>query len=131
MSEMSAESTALAARSPFACSRVSNDMLRPLPGVDGRSTWGRRRRDLIAALTAEMSRPPRARDKVLLANVATLIVRTEQLHVQIARGEPVDDDQFIRLSHAAARLLTALGLDKARPHDGPSLGELLANGGAP
>jgi hypothetical protein len=121
---MMAGSTAIAARSKFACSSVSNDILRPLPGVDGRSTWGRRRRDLIIALTSELGRPLRERDKVLIANAASLIVRCEQLHVQIANGAAVDDDQLIRLSNVATRLLTALGLDKRKPAEFESLDPL-------
>jgi hypothetical protein len=121
---MPAESTAIAARSPFASSRVSNSLLKPLPGVDGRSTWGRRRRDLIASLTGEMNRPLRERDKVLIANAASIICRGEQLHVQIANGAAVDDDQLIRLSNVATRLLTALGLDKHKPPESESLDPL-------
>ena len=95
-----------------------------LPGVDGRSAWSRRRRDLIASFTAELGRPPRERDKVLIANAASLIVRCEQLHVQIANGSTVDDNDLIRLSNVAARLLTALDLDKRRPSVSESLDPL-------
>jgi hypothetical protein len=52
---------------------------------------------------------------VLIANAASLIVRCEQLHVQIANGVTVDDNDLIRLSNVATRLLTALGFDKLRP----------------
>ena len=51
-----------------------------------------------AALTAELGRPLRERDKALIANTASLIVRCEQLHVQIVNGAEVDDDQLIRLT---------------------------------
>jgi hypothetical protein len=121
---MPKESIAVAARSPFASARVSNDPLKALPGVDGRSTWGRRRRDLIASFTAELGRPLRERDRVLIANAATVIVRCEQLHVLIANGAEVDDNQLIRLSNVATRLLTALGLDKRKPPDSESLDPL-------
>jgi hypothetical protein len=83
--------------------------------VDGRSTWSRRRRDLVASFTAGLGRPLHERDKVLIANAASLIVRCNQLHVPIANGASVDDDDLIRLSNAAMRLLTALGFDKRRP----------------
>jgi hypothetical protein len=36
------------------------------------------------------------------------VVRFEQLHVQIANGSIVDDNDLIRLSNVAARLLTAV-----------------------
>src|SRR5262245_5424361 len=104
---MPAESIEVAVRSPFARSSVSNGK-RSLPGIDGRGTWSRRRRDLIASFTAELGRPLRERDKALIANAASLIVRCEQLHVQIVNGADIDDDQLIRLSNVATRLLTAL-----------------------
>jgi hypothetical protein len=125
---MDAESTPVAARSPYARSSMSNDMLKPLPGVDGRSTWGRRRRDLISALIAELGRPLRERDKALIANAASLICRCEQIHVQIANGADVDDDQLIRLSNVSTRLLTLLGLDKTKLKPvGPTLSEYIAS----
>jgi hypothetical protein len=129
---MVAESTEVAVRSPFARSVVTNGK-RPLPGVDGRSTWGRRRRDLIAALSLELGRPLRERDKALIANTASLIVRCEQLHVQIANGAEVDDDQLIRLSNTASRLLRTLGLDRRNVTEKqPSLTDYLAaRGGQP
>jgi hypothetical protein len=82
---MPAESPEVGAQSPFARS-PSNDL------AAGRRRQGlvfARRRNLIASLVAEISPPP------------TLIVNAEPLYVQIASGD-VDDDQFIRLSHAAA-----------------------------
>lgn len=122
---MPAESITVAVHSPFARSSVSNGK-RSLPGIDGRGTWSRRRRDLIASFTAELNWPLRERDKALIANAAALIVRCEQLHVQIVRGADVDDDQLIRLSNVATRLLTALGLDKAKPQpSGLSLSDYL------
>jgi hypothetical protein len=122
---MPAESTEIVVRSPFARSSISNGK-RSLPGIDGRGIWSRRRRDLIASFTAELNRPLRERDKALIANAASLIVRCEQMHVQIVSGAEVDDDQLIRLSNVATRLLTALGLDKAKPQpSGPSLADIL------
>ena len=125
---MPKESIAVAPRSAFASSRVSNDPLKALPGVDGRSTWGRRRRDLIASFTAELGRHLRERDRVLIANAATVIVRCEQLHVRVANGDDVDDDQLIRLSNVAARLLAALEFDVPKPRRA-GLGELLSGRG--
>jgi hypothetical protein len=122
---MSAGSPAIVARSPHARSSVSNGK-RALPDTDGRGTWARRRRDLIASFTAELNRPLLERDRALIANAASLIVRCEQLHVRIVNDEEVDDDQLIRLSNVATRLLTALGLDKAKPQpSGPSLADIM------
>jgi hypothetical protein len=68
-------------------SRITNQKRRHLPGSDGRSTWGRRRRDLIKILSDELERPLREHDRVLVANAASLIVRCEQLHVAIAKRD--------------------------------------------
>src|SRR5262249_1975859 len=111
---MSAESAPVVDRSFHARSSVSNDASKPLPGSDGRGSWARRRRDLVAALTAERPRAPRERDKILVSQLAALIVRTEQIHVLISNGADIDDEQLIRLSHASARLLTKLGLDRVK-----------------
>jgi hypothetical protein len=127
---MPAESTEIDVRSPFARSSVSNGK-RSLPGTDARGTWARRRRDLIASFTAELGRPLRERDKALIANAASIVVRCEQLHVKIVNGAEVDDDQLIRLSNVATRLLTALGLDRVKPQpSGPSLADLLREAGS-
>jgi hypothetical protein len=101
----------------FRCgrSRITNQRRRHLPGTDGRSTWGRRRRDLIKILSDELERPLREHEKVLVANAASLIVRCEQLHVAIANGTCVNDEQLIRLTNGAARLLNTLGLNKRQP----------------
>jgi hypothetical protein len=124
---MPAASIDVVVRSPHARSRVTNGRSM-LPGTkDARGTWARRRRDLISAFTVELGRPTRERDKALIANAAMLIVRCEQMHVQIVNGgADVDDDQLIRLSNVATRLLTALGLDKVKPQpSGLSLSDYL------
>ena len=79
-----------------------------------------------------MGRPLRERDKALVANTASLIVRCEQLHVQIVNGADVDDDQLIRMSNVATRLLHALGLDRRNVvQSTPTLSDYLAaKGGA-
>jgi hypothetical protein len=109
-------------------SRITNQKRRHLPGSDGRSTWGRRRRDLIKILSDELERPLREHDRVLVANAASLIVRCEQLHVAIANGTFVDDEQLIRLTNGAARLLNTLGLNKRQPVQSAFV-DLLQRGG--
>ena len=122
---MSAGSPAIVARSPHARSSVSNGK-RALPDTDGRGTWARRRRDLIASFTAELNRPLRERDRALIANAASLLVRCEQMAVKVVNDEDVDDDQLIRLSNVATRLLSALGLGAAKPQaSGPTLDDIL------
>jgi hypothetical protein len=125
---MLTKSPAIDGRFGFARSRITNQRRRHLPGTDGRSTWGRRRRDLIKVLGDELERPLREHERILVANAATLIVRCEQLHVAIANGTFVDDEQLIRLTNGAARLLNTLGLNKRQPVQSAFV-DLLQRGG--
>src|SRR5262245_3302073 len=88
-----------------------------LPEVDGRSVWGRRRRDLIRELSAELGRrgqsfPLSAPTQLLVNQCASVQCRIEQLQVCVAKGEAVNDEQLVRLVGTVARLLTSLGLTR-------------------
>jgi hypothetical protein len=61
--------------------------LHPAAAPAGRACGAATRRTRPS--TAATSRPLRDRDQVLVANVATLVMRAEQLHVQIANGADV------------------------------------------
>jgi hypothetical protein len=135
MSTLQNASTVNAERKRTYRSRLSNDptALRDIDGkrVDGRSTWGRRRRDLIRSLTADVGklRTVTERDRVLIGNVSALIVRTEQLQAGIVHGLDGDPDVLVRLTGLTARLLSALGLDTgATQPEETTLAEILAHG---
>ena len=90
-----------------------------LPAVDARTIWGRRRRDLIRLLIAEIARRGRqvtATQQLLIGQVASLQVRLEQMQGMICRGDAdIDDEQISRHGALIARLLDRLGLTSHEP----------------
>jgi hypothetical protein len=106
-------------------SRISNDAL-VLDQTDGRLTWARRRRDLIRQFTEELNRTPNTRDTVLITNLASAVVRSEQVQCQIARGEPINDEEYVRLGNVITRLIGTLRLKSSPDKLQPSLAEYLA-----
>ena len=110
-------------------SRLSN---RPamVAGVDGRSTWARRLRDLIALHTADLGGPEgvSAAEASIIRRASTLTVELERLEARFAKdgeADPATLDQYQRTANSLRRLLEAVGL-KRRPRDvTPSIDEYL------
>jgi len=97
-----------AAHSPqFNRSRVTNgrDLL---PGIDGRSAWARRFRDLIDGLTADLGSVLSEAERLQVRTAASLQLHVEQLTAQMVRGEAVDPDAITRAANGATRALSAL-----------------------
>ena len=105
-------------KSPRIRSAVSNGT-RLLVGVDGRSALARRFRDLIAELTAEAGGREglSAAECSAIRQAAAMMLRAEQVQAAIVKGEFVDNDELIRLSGEARRVLAALRKRAdAKPH---------------
>ena len=104
--------------------RMSNGRLLP-PGVDGRSTLGRRANYLMRSYTAELGRDPTESDLANIRRRVALQLREEQLQERILRGEDVNPDTLTRLSSEQRR-----AEERSKPgKDGPaapSLHDLLA-----
>ena len=94
-------------------SRISNRS-RILPGVDGRSSNARRFRDICAAYEAEAGGNITEVERDLIRQAAGLTLRAEQLQGMIVRGEAVENDELIRLSSTAKRLLEAIRAKAAK-----------------
>jgi hypothetical protein len=94
-------------------SAVSNRS-RLLPGVDGRSANARRFRDICAAYETEAGGNVSEVERDLIRQAAGLTLRAEQLQGAIVRGEAVDNDELIRLSSTAKRLLEAIRAKAAK-----------------
>jgi hypothetical protein len=94
-------------------SRISNRS-RLLPGVDGRSATARRFRDICAAYESEAGGNVTEVERDLIRQAAGLTLRAEQLQGAIVRGEAVDNDELIRLSSTAKRLLEAIRAKAAK-----------------
>lgn len=102
---------------------------RLLEGVDGRSAWARRLRDLIELHGTdlggldELSEAQRA----LIRRASALTVELEHLEMQFATRDATADelDLYSRLSNTLRRLHETLGLER-RPKDvKPTLSEYL------
>jgi hypothetical protein len=85
-------------------SRISNRS-RMLPGVDGRSSAARRFRDICANYEAEAGGNVTEVERDLIRQAAGLTLRAEQLQGAIVRGEPISNDELVRISSTAKRLL--------------------------
>ena len=114
-------------------SKVTNGAT--LPGVDGRSTWVRRFRDLMALHLSDLGGEDHVSEaqRSIIRRTATLEVELERLELKFAtadQAKPVDAsdlDLYQRTSNTMRRHLEALGLER-RPRDvTPSLDAYVAN----
>ena len=101
-------------------SRISNGSAL-LPGVDGRSTWVRRLRDLIGLHLSDLGGEDNASEaeKSILRRAATLTVELERLELKFAtagEASAADLDLYQRVSNTMRRHLEAVGLER-RPRD--------------
>jgi hypothetical protein len=99
-------------QAPTTRSAVSNGS-RLHQNVDSRSSSARRYRDIVAAFQAEIGGILTEAERGLVKQAATLTLRAEQLAEDVINGKPVDDDQLIRISGTAKRLLGAISAKAA------------------
>jgi hypothetical protein len=97
-----------------------------LPGVDGRSTWVRRLRDLIEAHVGDLGGDDRISEaeRSIVRRAATLTVELERLEAKFAvAGEaaPADLDLYQRTAGNLRRLLEAVGLERRQRDVTPDL----------
>lgn len=103
-----------------------------MPGIDGRSLYARRFRDLIDLHSADLGGADRLSqaEQSLVRRAATLTIQCEQLEARFAEIETpatiADLDAFQRMSNTLRRLLTTLGT-KRRQKTVPNLNEYLAS----
>jgi hypothetical protein len=101
-------------------SRVSNGSAL-LPGVDGRSAWVRRCRDVVAAHLSDLGGLDNcsAAEHSIVRRAAVLTTELEVLEVRFAKaGEAssLDLETYQRCANSLRRLLEAIGLQR-RPRD--------------
>jgi hypothetical protein len=114
------DSAAVAATRPTSRSRISNRAA-ALPGVDGRSTWVRRLRDLIESHTSDLGGEDAVSEaeRSIIRRIATLTVELERMEVEFAAAGSAQPDQldlYQRTANSLRRLLEAIGL-KRRARD--------------
>lgn len=97
-------------------SKITNTPTK-LAGVDNRSSFGRRRRDLIRGYIAALGGPDKVSSAVMLdiTRAVDLVVLAEQCRSAALRGEPIDMSDLIRLEGAADRAVRRLGIKEAKP----------------
>jgi hypothetical protein len=110
-------------------SRVSNGAS-ILPGVDGRSVWARRLRDLIGLHLSDLGgdKAVSEAERSIIRRVATLTVELERMEVDFAMAGEARPDQlelYQRTANSMRRLLESVGI-RRRPRDiTPSLHEYI------
>jgi hypothetical protein len=111
--------------SPTTRSRVSNRS-RILPGVDGRSATARRFRDICRSYEIDFGGNVTEVERDLIRQAA--VVRSEQMQADLILGKPVSNDELVRVSSTAKRLLETIRAkaDKRKPTGATALQEYLA-----
>jgi hypothetical protein len=104
-----------------------------LPGIDGRSAWTRRARDLISAHIADLGGVQNcsAAEQSIIRRASVLTVELERMERQFALDEqasPDDLETYQRCANSLRRLLEAVGLQRRARDVGPSLGDILRQG---
>jgi hypothetical protein len=110
-------------------SRITNGS--GLPGVDGRSAWIRRLKDLCAAHLADAGGEENtsAAERSIIRRACVLTTELERLEVKFAlagEASTADLDVYMRAAGNLRRLLEAVGLQR-RAKPVPSLQEYLAS----
>jgi hypothetical protein len=110
-------------------SRVSNGSAL-LPGVDGRSPWVRRCKDVINAHIADLGGLDNcsAAEHSIVRRAAVLTTELEVLEVRFAKAGEADADDletYQRCANSLRRLLEAIGLQRRPRNLNPKLDDLL------
>jgi hypothetical protein len=109
-------------------SRISNGSAL-LPGVDGRSPWVRRCKDVIAAHLSDLGGADNtsAAERSIIRRAAVLTTELERLEAKFAlagEADAGDLEVYQRCANSLRRLLEAVGLQR-RPKNVPTLAEYL------
>ena len=107
-------------------SRVANGSAL-LAGVDGRSVWIRRCKELLADHLSEIP-DPTAAERSLIRRAAVLTTELERLEVKFALADGADPetlDLYGRTSGNLRRLLEAVGLQRRAKDISPSLADIM------
>ena len=127
MTDISAADSKPVAR--FSRSRITNGTSL-LPGIDGRSVWARRCRDVIDLHISDLGGADNVSEaeKSIIRRCATITTELEHLEFLFATNGEATPEQLMlyqTCANSLRRLLEAIGLQR-RPRDvGPSLGAML------
>jgi hypothetical protein len=105
------------AGTPYTLKAKSSNNWLALEGVDNRTVFARRFRDLVEGMSRDLGIAEIDLGdslKLQIRNAALLGVQFEQAQARALRGEPVEMLAIIRMQNSLARALWALGLGKRR-----------------
>jgi hypothetical protein len=110
-------------------SRITNGSAL-LPGVDGRSPWVRRCKDVIAAHLSDLGGVDNtsAAERSIVRRASVLTTELERLEVRFALANEAsaeDLDLYQRTANSLRRLLEAVGLQRRAREVEPTLSEYL------
>lgn len=130
---MLGEAVAIASAKPTHRAAVTNGSA-VLPGVDGRSTWARRLRDLIEIHLTDLGglEAVSQAQHSIVRRAATLTVELERLEAKFANAgaaEPGELDLYQRTAGNLRRLLESVGLERKARNVTPGLREYLSTRG--
>jgi hypothetical protein len=113
-------------------SRITNGSAL-LPGVDGRSPWVRRCKDVIGEHLSDLGgmENTTAAERSIVRRAAVLTTELERLEVRFAlagEADPETLDLYARTSGNLRRLLEAVGLQRRQKDVTPTLGQILREG---
>lgn len=119
-----------AAQAPALRSRVTNGSA-ILPGVDGRSAWARRLRDLVGLHVSDLGGEDAISEaeRSIVRRAATLTVELERMEAVFAtagEAKPGDLDLYQRTAGNLRRLLEAVGLERRQRNVTPTLAQYAA-----
>jgi len=114
---------------PEGRSRISNGSSL-LPGVDGRSTWVRRLRDLINLHLSDLGGEAAVSEgeRSIIRRIATLTVELEMLEAGFAvagQAQPEQLDLYQRTANSLRRLLESVGIERRARDVSPTLSDIL------
>jgi hypothetical protein len=98
-----------------------------LPGVDGRSLWVRRCKDVISSHLSDVP-DASAAERSIIRRAAVLTVELERLEAAFAlagEADPEALDLYGRTSGNLRRLLEAVGLQRRAKDCGPTLADII------
>jgi hypothetical protein len=109
-------------------SRLTNGAT--LPGVDGRSSWVRRLRDLINLHTADLGGEANVSvaEAAIIRRAATLVVELERLELKFAiagEAQPHELELYQRTANSLRRLLESVGLQRRAKDVTPTVRQYL------
>ena len=87
----------------------------PDADADGRTRVAKRFKALIAAFAEDLGSGQLSHaDQALVRQAAAMVVRAEQAQAAMLMGKAITDEDLVRLSNAAARILNMLGAQRIK-----------------